>query len=223
MWTGQLSTGPGWAADLGLYAGETFWCDWLAGCAAVLADRLRLIARRSSRFRFRLRRASDAADDHGRLENLPAETIDGEILRTSLKSPRGSRCGNAGDSRLVALNWRFANPIRCRPGFGSTIKKHNVELQLVNAKFSDPISPERWQLKAAEGDKIERCRFASDSICQKSPFRLFSRKVPTLGPAIGDIKVVAREGAGRLEIHDGTRVLIMKGTPEEMGRQHGFC
>src|SRR5213075_97260 len=47
------------------------------------------------------------------------------------------------------------------------------------------------------------------------------QKVPTLGPAVGDIKVVAREGNGRLEMHDGTRVLIMKGTPEEMGHQHG--
>jgi hypothetical protein len=32
---------------------------------------------------------------------------------------------------------------------------------------------------------------------------------------------LAREGNGRLERIDGTRVLILKGTPEEMGHQHG--
>ena len=32
---------------------------------------------------------------------------------------------------------------------------------------------------------------------------------------------MAREGNGRLEMVDGTRVLVLKGTPEEMGRQHG--
>ena len=46
-------------------------------------------------------------------------------------------------------------------------------------------------------------------------------KVPPLGPATGERRVIAREGNGRLEIIDGTRVLFLKGTPEEMGRQHG--
>jgi len=32
---------------------------------------------------------------------------------------------------------------------------------------------------------------------------------------------VATHGAGRLEVIDGTKVLFVKGTPEEMGEQHG--
>jgi hypothetical protein len=46
-------------------------------------------------------------------------------------------------------------------------------------------------------------------------------KIPTLGPATGERKLVAVSGNGRLELHDGTRVLFLKGTPEEMGRQQG--
>ncbi|MEW6302477.1 MAG: C45 family autoproteolytic acyltransferase/hydrolase [Verrucomicrobiota bacterium] len=48
-----------------------------------------------------------------------------------------------------------------------------------------------------------------------------NQKIPTLGPATGERRVLATEGAGRLEIIDGTKVLFLKGTPEEMGRQHG--
>jgi hypothetical protein len=50
---------------------------------------------------------------------------------------------------------------------------------------------------------------------------LLNLRVPPLGPATGERRLVATEGAGRLELHDGTRVLFLKGSPEEMGRQHG--
>ena len=33
---------------------------------------------------------------------------------------------------------------------------------------------------------------------------------------------MANEGQGRLEVIDGTKVLFLKGTPEEMGQQHGL-
>jgi hypothetical protein len=35
------------------------------------------------------------------------------------------------------------------------------------------------------------------------------------------VKVIARHGKGRLEMRDGTRVLFLQGTPQEMGEQHG--
>ncbi|NNE92901.1 MAG: hypothetical protein HKN23_14755 [Verrucomicrobiales bacterium] len=49
---------------------------------------------------------------------------------------------------------------------------------------------------------------------------LNSRAEP-LPPEKGERELVARSGDGRLEIWDGTRVLWLKGTPEEMGTQHG--
>jgi hypothetical protein len=46
--------------------------------------------------------------------------------------------------------------------------------------------------------------------------------IPTLPEAVtGQRVVVATAEAGRLEKVDGTRILFLKGTPEEMGRQHG--
>ena len=51
--------------------------------------------------------------------------------------------------------------------------------------------------------------------------RFAHNDTPTLGPATGERRVVATEGDGRLEEIDGTRVLFLKGSPEEMGRQHG--
>jgi hypothetical protein len=46
-------------------------------------------------------------------------------------------------------------------------------------------------------------------------------KAAPLGPATGQRKLVATEGRGRLEMIDGTRVLFLKGGPEEMGHEHG--
>jgi hypothetical protein len=46
-------------------------------------------------------------------------------------------------------------------------------------------------------------------------------RIPELPPATGTRRLVASEGKGRLEEHDGTRVLFLEGTPEEMGRQQG--
>ncbi|MCX7817611.1 MAG: C45 family autoproteolytic acyltransferase/hydrolase [Kiritimatiellae bacterium] len=37
----------------------------------------------------------------------------------------------------------------------------------------------------------------------------------------GQRRLIATSGDGRLELHDGTRVLFLRGSPEAMGRQHG--
>ncbi|MDB5172775.1 MAG: hypothetical protein JWN51_1548, partial [Phycisphaerales bacterium] len=51
--------------------------------------------------------------------------------------------------------------------------------------------------------------------------QMLTDKAPTLPPATGERHLVATEGKGRLEMIDGTRVLFLKGSPEEMGHQHG--
>ena len=45
--------------------------------------------------------------------------------------------------------------------------------------------------------------------------------IPTLPPSDGSRELIARHGKGRLERIDGTQVLFLEGTPEEMGEQHG--
>ena len=103
----------------------------------------------------------------------------------------------------------------------SDAKKLNIEVQLHSPKFVDPWAEEEWRIPAGSEDKVETTalghltRFISVAISG------LNQKIPTLPPATGDHRLVATEGAGRFEMHDGTRVLLLQGTPEEMGRQQG--
>ena len=100
--------------------------------------------------------------------------------------------------------------------------KTDVQLEVVNPQFEPAWTADRWKLKPVKGEKIETVavshltRFLSVAMGM-----LMSEKIPTLGPATGEHHVVAREGNGRLEMMDGTRIVFLKGTPEEMGHQHG--
>jgi len=97
----------------------------------------------------------------------------------------------------------------------------NVEMQLRDIQFSAPWPAQRWKIPVRAGDRIETTalghitRFAS-----VMPSGL-NQRIPPLGPATGERRVVAVSGKGRLEQRDGTRVLFLEGTPEEMGAQHG--
>jgi len=97
----------------------------------------------------------------------------------------------------------------------------DVELELVNPQFQEAWPAAQWKLKAAAGDKIETVARSHLTRFLDVAVAMLGEKVPPLGPATGERRVVAREGDGRLEVVDGTRVLVLKGTPEEMGHQHG--
>ncbi|HAM73578.1 MAG TPA: hypothetical protein DCM86_18250 [Verrucomicrobiales bacterium] len=99
--------------------------------------------------------------------------------------------------------------------------KVNVEVTFRDPKFSPAGPADQWKLVAAEGEKVETT--AVSHLLRAVPVLVdtLSAKIPTLGPATGDRRVVATEGRGRLEMIDGTRLLYLEGTPEEMGRQHG--
>ena len=78
-----------------------------------------------------------------------------------------------------------------------------------------------WEIPAKPGDTIQKVALAHLANFASSFVATFTDKIPTLGAADGAKKIIASEGAGRLEQRDGTRVLFLKGTPEEMGHQHG--
>ena len=78
-----------------------------------------------------------------------------------------------------------------------------------------------WEIPAKPGDTIQKVALAHLANFASSFVATLTDKIPTLGPVDGVKKVLATEGAGRLEQRDGTRVLFLKGTPEDMGRQHG--
>jgi hypothetical protein len=89
--------------------------------------------------------------------------------------------------------------------------------------FKQGLARERagWPLVPNPGDKVEIVPLGHLVRFLQTAPTVLNNRIPALGPATGERRVVATHGAGRLEIHDGTKVLFLKGTPEEMGAQHG--
>jgi outer membrane lipoprotein-sorting protein len=100
-------------------------------------------------------------------------------------------------------------------------KGTDVQVELVNPEFKEAWPANRWKLQPGEGDKIQTVARSHLTRFLDVAIAMLGEKVKPLGPATGERRVIAREGNGRLEMVDGTRVLVLKGTPEEMGHQHG--
>jgi hypothetical protein len=128
----------------------------------------------------------------------------------ALKVPRGTLqlWLRASDSLPLRLAYREG-------------KNTDVQLDLVNPQLREAWPVAGWKLKPAEGDNIELVARSHLTRFLTTSIGMLNNKIPTLGPATGERHVVGREGNGRLEEVDGTRVLVLKGTPEEMGHQHG--
>jgi outer membrane lipoprotein-sorting protein len=128
----------------------------------------------------------------------------------ALKLPQGTLQLWLRQSDLLPLRLAY------REGKGT-----DLQVELVNPQFAEAWPAERWKLKADAGDKVETVARSHLTRFMNVAVSMLGEKIPTLGPATGDRRIVAREGNGRLEVVDGTRVLVLKGTPEEMGHQHG--
>ena len=96
-----------------------------------------------------------------------------------------------------------------------------VRIEFEEIGFQAAWPDEKWQFAPGEGDRTETVALSHMTRFFSARWSLLNAKLPPLGPATGERRVVATEGTGRLEIMDGTRVLFLKGSPEEMGRQHG--
>ena len=96
-----------------------------------------------------------------------------------------------------------------------------VTLRLKGHTVSDHLPDTAWRPVAEADDKTERVALAHLVKFLDTAVSSIGSRIPTLPPATGARRVIATEGKGRLEDHDGTRVLFLEGTPEEMGRQHG--
>lgn len=96
-----------------------------------------------------------------------------------------------------------------------------IEVDVTSAVMRDSLPADTFTFKANKGDNVEKTAVSHLSRFFDVALSGFSAKVPTLGPVMGERKLLAKSGAGRLELHDGTKVLLLQGTPEEMGKQHG--
>lgn len=101
-------------------------------------------------------------------------------------------------------------------------KKTDVLVALRELKTDAVLPPETWALPAPKEVPVKTVALRHVLRFLGGTFSLLEMpKVRPLGPSTGERKVLAVAGKGRLEMHDGTRVLFLTGTPEEMGDQHG--
>lgn len=155
-----------------------------------------------------------------RAEALPEETVDGtpcRVLRATLGKDAQAllKMGSA----VVTLAIRNSDnlPIRIRFEDG---RKVDVEVLLRGLKVEPSWNDNRWSMPATPGVHVEKV--ALSHLQKFLPTALQVVSTGTVKPAQGSGRqVLARHGRGRLESHDGTRVLFLEGTPEEMGEQHG--
>ncbi len=117
----------------------------------------------------------------------------------------------------VAVRKSDAMPMRFRY-FGGKAK---VELMVDVPTLTTPVADDVWDLHPAAGDTIEKVALSHLRTFLAVAPDIFMAQVPSLGAATGQKRLVAVDGKGRLELHDGTRVLFLNGTPEEMGHQQG--
>ena len=98
---------------------------------------------------------------------------------------------------------------------------NSFTLSLGPQVFAGPLPAATWQPTLEADDISERVALAHLERFFKVTVASLSSRIPSLPPATGDRTLTGTAGAGRLEQHDGTRVLFLSGTPQEMGRQHG--
>ena len=155
------------------------------------------------------------------LELQPAETVDSQECFVLAATPKPEAIEALKLPKGTLKLWiRESDSLPARIGFKND-KGTDVEVELRNLSLATPWPDDKWKIPAREGDKIETTalghltRFISVSLGS------IGDKIPALGSSTGERKLVATEGKGRLEMFDGTRLLHLEGTPEEMGRQHG--
>jgi outer membrane lipoprotein-sorting protein len=155
------------------------------------------------------------------VESQPAETVADQpchVLRITPKPAAREKLRLPDGELRLWVRDRDRLPVRL--GY-SDLKGTDLLVELADLNRSDPWPTERWKLVPAAGDTIETVALSHVSRFIPAALSLINQPIPTLGPARGDRRVLATEGAGRLELIDDTKVLFLKGAPEEMGRQHG--
>ena len=155
------------------------------------------------------------------IKGLPAETLDQVGCHVIEVTPKPEAIQSLKIPAGTLKLWVRTNDfLPARLGYRDG-KNVNAEVALHDVKLSEPWAAEKWNIPSREGDKIEKTALSHLTRFINVALATATQKIPTLGPATGERKVVATEGKGRLELIDGTRVLFLAGTPQEMGRQHG--
>ncbi len=155
------------------------------------------------------------------LETLPAEKVGTTPCRVLKATPKPEAVSGFKLPRGTFQLWlRESDSLPLRVAYREA-NGTDLELELVNPQLGPAWQADQWKPHPADGDRIESVARSHVTRFLSVALEMLGNKIPPLGPATGERRVLAREGQGRLELIDGTRVLFLKGTPEEMGRQHG--
>jgi outer membrane lipoprotein-sorting protein len=151
----------------------------------------------------------------------PDQELGGVRCHVLEVTPKDEAASILGLSRMTLQVWlRTGDSLPLRAVYRDP-KGTEVDVELVHPRF-EPAWPEaKWKLQPRDGDQIDTVARSHVTRFLNVALKMAREHVSPLGPATGQRQVIAREGGGRLERIDGTRVLFLKGTPEEMGRQHG--
>jgi len=155
------------------------------------------------------------------LEGLPPEKVGDTECAVVKATPKPEAVRGFGLPKGTLQLWvRESDMLPLRIAYRDG-KGADVQIELAQPGFADPWPEEKWKLKSAQGEKIQTVARSHLTHFLKVALGMFGEKIRPLGPATGERRLVAREGKGRLEMIDGTRVLFLEGTPEEMGQQQG--
>jgi outer membrane lipoprotein-sorting protein len=153
--------------------------------------------------------------------SLPDQDFGGQRCHVLTVTPKTEAITSLGLPHMTLQLWLRADDSLPLRAVYREAKGTEVEVQLVHPRFEEAWAAEKWKLQPRQGDNVETVARSHLKRFLSVALKMAGEEVPSLGPATGQRRVVAREGSGRLELIDGTRVLFLKGTPEEMGRQQG--
>jgi len=154
------------------------------------------------------------------VQDAGMQAVEGANCRVLKVSPTAEARRVLGLAEFIAtLAIRESDSLPVRIGYqsGGT----DVEILLHDLKLGPPTEDGRWELPADEKTHVETVAVSHLSNLLSAGFAIMDSKSDLLGPVTGERTLLATHGAGRLERHDGTKVLFLKGSPEDMGEQHG--
>lgn len=154
-------------------------------------------------------------------EYLPPATLDGVACKVIKASPQPAAIEALRLPQIELTVWvRDTDQLPARIQLDDR-KSLRATIDFSDLALSDTLPAETWKLAAPADATVETVALSQVSRFIPALWGVLNQSVPTLGPATGERKFIAREGAGWLEEWDGTKVLYLKGTPAEMGRQQG--
>ncbi len=155
------------------------------------------------------------------MERLPEEEVGRDRCFVWRITPRPEAQAAMKLPSFTVMLWLRPDDLAPRRIGYSDGGKVDVVLELDDLELAGPRPEAEWGLKPAAGDHIETVALSHVTRSIRAMLGGLGDRVPALGPPTGERRVLARHGKGRLEMRDGTRVLFLQGTPEEMGAQHG--